>query len=78
MRKVYRILVGKPERKRTLGRRIILKCVLDSTVWYGLDSSGSGQGLLEGSFERGNEPSGSIKFWEFGGFSSRTQFLGVS
>jgi hypothetical protein len=32
--------------------------------WYGLDWLGSGQGPVEGSCEHGNEPSGSIKFWE--------------
>jgi hypothetical protein len=29
-----------------------------------LDRSGSGYGPVEGSCERGNEPSGSIKRWE--------------
>jgi hypothetical protein len=33
-------------------------------VWCGLDWSVSGQGQVEGSCERGNEPSGSLKFWE--------------
>jgi hypothetical protein len=32
---------------------------------FGLDSSGSGQGLVAGSCEHGNEPSGSIKGGEF-------------
>jgi hypothetical protein len=32
--------------------------------WYGLESSCSGEGLVEGSCEHGNEPSGSIKRWE--------------
>jgi hypothetical protein len=32
--------------------------------WYGLDRSGSEEGPVEGSFEHGNEPSSSIKFWE--------------
>jgi hypothetical protein len=32
--------------------------------WYGLDSSGVGEGPVEGFCERGNEPSGSIKGWE--------------
>jgi hypothetical protein len=31
---------------------------------YDLHSSGSGQGSVEGYFEFGNEPSGSIKCWE--------------
>jgi hypothetical protein len=32
--------------------------------WYGLDRSGSGYGPVEGSCEYGNEPTGSIKFWD--------------
>jgi hypothetical protein len=32
--------------------------------WYGLDRSGLGSGLVDGSCERGNELSGSIKHWE--------------
>jgi hypothetical protein len=32
--------------------------------WYGLDLFGSEQESVEGCFERGNEPSGSIKHWE--------------
>jgi hypothetical protein len=32
---------------------------------YGVDSSGSGQGLLAGSCENSNEPSGSIQGGEF-------------
>jgi hypothetical protein len=32
--------------------------------WYGLDQSGSEYEPVEGSCERGNEPSGSIKRWE--------------
>jgi hypothetical protein len=32
--------------------------------WYGLDQSDSGWEPLEVSFGHGNEPSGSIKFWE--------------
>jgi hypothetical protein len=36
------------------------------TVWYyGLGSSGSGQGPVMGSCEHGNEPTGSIKAREF-------------
>jgi hypothetical protein len=31
--------------------------------WYRLDSSGSEWGLLVGSCEHGNEPSGFVKFW---------------
>jgi hypothetical protein len=32
--------------------------------WYGLDSSDSGEGPMEGSCEHDKELSGSIKFWE--------------
>jgi hypothetical protein len=32
--------------------------------WYAVDSSGSGQEPVEGVYEHGNEPSGSITFWE--------------
>jgi hypothetical protein len=32
--------------------------------WYGPDWSGSGEGLVEGSFQYGNEPSASLKCWE--------------
>jgi hypothetical protein len=34
-------------------------------VSYGLDLSGSGQESVEGSFEHGNEPWGSIKGGKF-------------
>jgi hypothetical protein len=64
-RNAYRILVGDPEGKLPLGRPRrrwvkILKWILDRMGWYGLDWSGS----VKGSFEHGNEPSGSIKCWE--------------
>jgi hypothetical protein len=36
--------------------------------WSGLDLSGSRWGQLEGSCECGNEPSCSIRFWEFLGW----------
>jgi hypothetical protein len=32
--------------------------------WYGLDSSGSGWIPVVGSCEHGNEPLGSVKYWE--------------
>jgi hypothetical protein len=32
--------------------------------WYGLDSSDSGMGPVNGSFANGNELSGSIKCWD--------------
>jgi len=35
-------------------------------MWgYGLDRAGSGQGQVAGTYEYGNEPSGSIKCGEF-------------
>jgi hypothetical protein len=37
---------------------------LSEIGWDGLVSSGSGYGPVEGSFEHGNKPSGSIKRWE--------------
>jgi hypothetical protein len=37
---------------------------MDRKGWYGLARSGSGWGPVEGSCERGNEPSGSVKRWE--------------
>jgi hypothetical protein len=40
---------------------IILKWILDWVGWYGLYSSGSGEGPVEGSCEHDNEYSGSIK-----------------
>ena len=37
-------------------------------MWgYGLDLAGSGYGQVPGTFEYGNEPSGSIKCGEFVG-----------
>jgi hypothetical protein len=38
---------------------------LGGMVWYGLDRSGSELGPVEGSYEHGNEPSGSLKCWEY-------------
>jgi hypothetical protein len=64
-RKMYKVLVGKPEGKRPLGRprrrcedgiRIILGRLLGGC---GLDSTGSGQGPVTGCCECGDEPSGS-------------------
>jgi hypothetical protein len=61
-RNAYRILVGKPEGKRPLGRpkrRWVDNIKMrDRMEWSGLD------GLVEGSCEHGIEPSGSIKCWE--------------
>jgi hypothetical protein len=65
-RKVNKVLVGKPEGKRPLGRprrrwedgiRMDLKG--DWLEGCGLDSTGSGQGPVAGCCECGDEPSGS-------------------
>jgi hypothetical protein len=64
----YRILAGKTQGKRPLGRnrrRWEEDVKMDLRVWwYGLNSSVSGQKQVEGSCEHGNKPSGSIKCWE--------------
>jgi hypothetical protein len=61
----YRVLVGKPEGKRTLGRSRRrwedIRMDLREIGWGGMDWI---QGLVAGSCEHGNEPSGSIKCWE--------------
>jgi hypothetical protein len=62
-RNAYRILVGKPEGKRPLGRPrhrsvdyIKKDLKRDRMGCYGLNSSGSGSGPAEGSCEHSNEP----------------------
>jgi len=72
MKSAYTIFVGKPERKRSLGRsrrRWESNIVMDLTDigWEvcGLDSSGSGLGTMESSFEHRNETVGSRKRREF-------------
>jgi hypothetical protein len=68
---VNSVLVGKPERKRPLGRprhgrEYNIKLNLQDVVWgHGLDRSGSGQGQVAGSCECSNEHSRSIKCGEF-------------
>jgi hypothetical protein len=68
-RSMYRLLVGKPEGKRPLGRprrRWIDNIKMDKRDmmgWYGLDWSRIGYGQVESSYEIGNEPTGSIKYW---------------
>ena len=71
-RGVYRVLVGKPEGKRPLGRsrgrwEDNIKIDLQgSGMWvYGLDGVGSGYEQMTGTCECGNEPSGSIRCGEF-------------
>jgi hypothetical protein len=68
-RNSYRILVGKPEGKRPLGRPRCswvdnIKLDLREIRWGGMDWIDLAQdgGSVEGSCEHGNEPSGSIIF----------------
>jgi hypothetical protein len=58
---------GKLERKRSLGRprRRWEDSINTDLRETGLDPSGSGYRPVKGSCEHGNEPSDSIKFWEF-------------
>jgi hypothetical protein len=71
-RGAYRVLVGKPEGRRPLGRsrhrwEDTIKIDLQAVGWgHGLDRSGSGQGQVAGCCECGNEPLGFIKLG--GGF----------
>ena len=64
---VYRILVGRPDGKRPLGRTwrrwvYNIKMDLQKVGWgHGLDCCGSVQRQVAGSCISGNEPSGSIK-----------------
>jgi hypothetical protein len=82
-RNAYRILVGKPEGKRPLGRprrRWVdnIKMDLREIGWDGIDWIDLAQ-AVEGSCEHGNEHSGSINAGKFlssctiGGFSRRVQ-----
>jgi hypothetical protein len=65
-RNACRILVGRPEGKRPLGRprsRWVDNVKMDLRErmgWYGLDWCGS----VEECYEHGTEPSGSIKCWK--------------
>jgi hypothetical protein len=68
---VYRILVGNPEGKRALGRprrRWVdnIERDLRETGWGGMEWIYLAQerDQVEGSCEGGNEPSGSINYWE--------------
>jgi hypothetical protein len=68
-RNAYRLLVGKPEGRRPLGRlrhRRLDNIRMDLKVaWADVDCwSGSGYGQVESSCEFGIEPSGSIECWE--------------
>jgi hypothetical protein len=70
-RNAYRILVGKPEGKRPLGRPRRswvdnIKIDLREIEWDGMDWIDLAQDKDNGGlFEHGNELSGSIKCWEF-------------
>jgi hypothetical protein len=66
---IYRVLVGKPEGKRPLGRP---RCRLEDNikmdlqeVGIGLDQAGSEHGQAAGTCECDKENSGSIKCGEF-------------
>jgi hypothetical protein len=67
---VYRMLVGKPEGKRPLGRprrRWVsnVKMDLREIGWGGMDWIDLAQDRTSrGSCEHGNEPSGAINCWE--------------
>jgi hypothetical protein len=70
-RGVYRILVGKPEGRRTFGRprhrwKDSIKMDLPEVGWgHGLDSWVFGEGRVVCCCKCGNEPSASIKCGEF-------------
>jgi len=71
-RGVHRVLVGKPQGKRPLGRhkrRWEYNIKMDLQVvgrgGHGLDRYGSELGRVAGSYECSNEPSGSINRGEF-------------
>jgi hypothetical protein len=70
-RNAYGIFVGKSDERRPLGRarrRWMDNINMDHRElgwgWCEPDRCFSGQGSVEGSCEHGNEPPGSIKFWE--------------
>jgi hypothetical protein len=72
IRNVYKILVGKPERKGPLGRtksrfegNIKMDLRGEKLGKHGLDLSGSGQRPVVGCFEHGNEYYCSIKGGKF-------------
>jgi hypothetical protein len=71
-RDVYRVLVGKHEGKRPLGRPrlrwedVILRRIFKKwDVGHGLDRADSGQRQMTGTCECGDEPLGSIKCGDF-------------
>ena len=70
-RGAYRVLVKKRKgrnhlKDRSVDGRIKLKRIFEKlNRGHELDRSGSGQGQVAGCCESGNEPSVSIKCWEF-------------
>ena len=70
-RGAYRVLVGKPEGRRALGRprsrweNDIKMDLREEGLRHGLDRSGSELGQVVSCCECGNERSGSIKCGEF-------------
>jgi hypothetical protein len=81
-RKVYKVLVGKPEGKRPLGRprrrwEDGIRMDLREIGWLGgcgLDSTVSGQGPVAGCCECGDEPSGSCATELVSYVQDRSQF----
>jgi len=70
IRGVYRVLLGKPEGKRPLGRRRLrwegnIKMDLQEVVCEAVDWIELAQEQLARNCECGNEPSGSVKCGEF-------------
>jgi hypothetical protein len=61
-RVVHRILVGKPEGRRTLGRP---RRRWEDNIKMGPDGAGSGKGQVAGTCEYGNELSVSINAGNF-------------
>ena len=69
---VYRVLAGKPEGRKPLGRH---RCRWEDNIkmglqevgceGYGLARAGSEYGQVAGTYECGNQPSDSIKCGEF-------------
>jgi hypothetical protein len=66
-RAVYRVLVGKPMGRPRRGWEDNIKADLREVGCgeYGLDGAGAGERKVAGTWECGNEPSGSIKCKEF-------------
>ena len=71
-RGVHRVLMGKPEGKRPLGRprrrwedNMKMDLYEVGEGLWGLDGVGSGEGQVAGTCEYGNEPSGSKNVGNF-------------